>query len=240
MVEPKTWLVSKEQEGNLEAVAEHIKQVVKLKAKREIEAGVGGLTETPWFVERHLNVVEQRTDWILDNCEEAEEVDRNEAKIAVWTHDLGRVMGWSDYHHVASAQKTRQWLIDNGVNKDVAERVYSADLRHRASGDLQPESKLEKVIASADALSHFDGAEKGTVEGFMETKGFWYILWEEKIKDGAKNEEILERSFEKMERDATSKQGFDKSRTRAEKEYEFMKANANTILQTIRQEVESK
>jgi hypothetical protein len=40
-----------------------------------------------------------------------------------------------------------------------------------------------------------------------------------------------------MERDATSKQGFDESRKRAEKEFEYMKANADKILQTIRQEV---
>ena len=234
MTEPRTWLVPKEQEGDLGAVAQHIKEVVKLKVKREIDAGVSGVQKAPWFVERHLEVVEDRMNWILDNCEGAKEIDRNEALIAVWTHDLGRIMGWDYSHHQASAFKTKQWLTDNGLSEEVAGRVFDADLKHRASSDYQPEIPLAKAIASADALSHFDGCEAEIIESFLEKKGFWYLLWKEEVEKGTTDKKILARSLKKMERDATSKQGFDESRERAEKEYKFLKANAPVILQKIR------
>lgn len=237
MAEPRTWLVRREQEGNVGAVAQHIKEVVKLKAKREIEAGVSGIQDAPWFVERHLGVVEDRMNWILDNCEEAKEIDRDEALITVWTHDLGRTMGWDYSHHQVSAQRTRQWLLDNGLSEEMAERIFGADLKHRASGKYQPETPLAKAIASADALSHFDGCETGTVEGFLEKKGFWYLLWREEVRKGMPDEQILAQSYRKMERDATSKQGFEKSRERAEKEYKFLKDNATEILKRIRNSV---
>ncbi len=234
MTEPKTWLVPREQEGDINAIAQHIKRVVKLKAKREIEAGVSGVQDIPWFIEKHLDVVEDRMGWILDNCEGAKDVDRNEALIAVWTHDLGRLMGWDYSHHAVSALKTKKWLLDNGLSRDVADRIYDADLKHRAKGGQQPATPLEKVIASADALSHFDGCETGSIEEFLEKKGFWYLLWKGRIEKGLSGEEILERSFKKMERDATSKQGFKESKDRAEKEYKFMRNNASEILQRIR------
>lgn len=234
MIEPETWLVPREQEGDISAIAQHIKEVVKLKAKRELEAGVGGIQDAPWFIEKHLEVVEDRVNWILDNCEGAEGVDRNEALIAVWTHDFGRLMGSDNLHHAVSAFKAKEWLLDNGLSKDVADRIFNAALKHRAKDGQQPATPLEKVIASADALSHFDGCEAGTTEDFLEKKGFWYLHWKDKIQKGSSNEEILGGSLEKMERDATSKQGFKESRERAEREYEFLRDNAFEIVQNIR------
>lgn len=236
MVEPKTWLVPREREGDIGAIAQHIKAVVKLKAEREIEAGVGGIQDALWFIEKHLNVVENRMDWVLDNCEGAEGVDRNEALIAVWTHDLGRLMGWDYSHHAASALKTKKWLLDNGLGEEVANRVSNANLTHRAKGEYKPKTPLQKVIASSDALSHFDGCEEGTVERFMENKGFWYLLWKERIENGLSDEEILESSLKKMERDSTSKQHFSESRARSQREFEFLKNSASEILQSIRLE----
>lgn len=234
MTKPETWLVPREQEGNISAIAQHIKGVVRLKAKRELEAGVGGIQDTPWFIEKHLELVEDRVNWILDNCEGAEGVDRNEALIAVWTHDFGRLTGWDYSHHAVSAFKARRWLLDNGLNQDVADRIFNAALKHRAKNRQQPATPLEKVIASADALSHFDGCETMTEKGFLEKEGFWCLLWKEWIQEGFSNEEILERSLKKMERDATDKQGFKESRGRAEREYRFLKDHASEILQDIR------
>lgn len=234
MTEPETWLVPREQEGNIDAIAQHIKEVAKLKARREIEAGVSGVQDTPWFIEKHLDVVENRVDWILGNCDGAKSVDRNEALIAVWTHDFGRLMGWDYAHHAASAFKAKKWLLDNGLSKDVADRIFNAALKHRAADGQQPETPLEKVIASADALSHFDGCETGTIEGFLEKKGFWYLRWKERIEKGFSDGEVLEGSFKKIERDVTSKQGFRESKERAGKEYEFLRNNASEILQNIR------
>lgn len=62
MIEPKTWLIDKNLEGNIGIVAEHIKQVVKLKAKGDIEAETSGIQDVPWFVEKHLEVVEERAN----------------------------------------------------------------------------------------------------------------------------------------------------------------------------------
>jgi len=234
MPEVKTWLVPREKEGDIVAIAQHIKEVVKLKAKGEIEAGVSGVQNEPWFIEKHLEVVEDRVNWVLDNCSGAEGVDRNEALIATWTHDLGRIMGWNDSHAGVSALKTRQWLLDNGLGQEIADRIFNANLRHGAQDRQQPEKQLERVIASADALSHFDGCESGSMEDFLERKGFWYLFWLDGIKKGSSDEQILKRSFKKMGRDASSKQGFKESKERAEKECEFLRNNASGILQRIR------
>lgn len=72
------------------------------------------------------------------------------------------------------------------------------------------------------------------MEDFLERRGFWYLIWEERIRKGPSNEEILEGSLRKMGRDASSKQGFSESRERAQKEYNFLKINALEILQRIR------
>lgn len=236
MTEPETWLVLREHEGDIGFIAQHIKGVVRLKAKRELEAGVGGITDIPWLVEKHLSVVESRVDWILDNCKEADGVDRNETLIAVYAHDFGRLMGWDDYHHAIGALKTKQWLLDNGLSEEVAGRIFNAVLRHRAEVEFSPVTPLDKVIASADALSHFDGCEEGNIEDFLKRKGFWYLIWAGEIKKGSSEKEILGWSLKKMKVDALNKQGFEESRERAKKEYEFLKDNASEIIKRIKDE----
>lgn len=146
MVEPKTWLVSREQEGNISYIAQHIKEVVKLKVATEIEVGVSGVQDSPWFIGKHLEVVEDRANWVLENCPGARGVNKDEVLIAVWTHDLGKIMGGDYYHHAVSALKTKQWLLDNGLGEEVANRIFNADLRHRAEGGLPPVTSLEKSL----------------------------------------------------------------------------------------------
>lgn len=238
MKEPTTWLVPREQEGNIGYIAQHIKAVVRLKTEVETEVGVSGVQNAPWFIKKHLEVVEDEANWILENCRGAKGIDRDEVLIAVWTHDLGRVMGWRDLHHAASALKTKQWLLDNGLGEDVAMRIFNANLRHGAEGELQPVTTLDKVIATADALSHFDGCESGSVQGFLERKGFWYWMLGYRIKEGLDDEKILKWFLKKIERDATSKQGFEESKERAKKESEFLKTHASKILQRIREEIQ--
>jgi hypothetical protein len=228
---PESWLVRPE-EQNLHFVAEHIKQCVILKATVESSAGVGGLAKAPWFIAKHLEVVEDRMDW-LRQFPPIDQLDPDKAKLAVWTHDLGRVMGWDYSHHQISAQVTRALLLNNGIDSQIADDVFDANLRHRAKKGLMPQSLLGQAIASADALSHFDGCEEQSVDFFLQRQGFWHLIWEDKLMKGQNQELIIKGSLEKIQRDATSKQFFPESKARAQKEAKFLVDNANVIIDSI-------
>lgn len=45
----------------------------------------------PLYLEQHLVATENRTNWILKNCPEAELVDPSEALISIYTHDIGKI-----------------------------------------------------------------------------------------------------------------------------------------------------
>ncbi len=79
-------------------------------------------------------------------------------QLAAILHDIASISGWEYYreHHVHGKSMAKDILKETGgfsqrVIDEVAECIY----RHRGSVELPRETLEQKIIASADAISHF-------------------------------------------------------------------------------------
>jgi len=194
------WIVPEKHRGNLTYIAPFVRSKVIEKATSEAESYNGRIPK--WFLPRHPHVVENRAQWLQEHSPVAAQVDPDLVNLTVWTHDYGRIIGHDQHHHVVSALAVFPLLVANGVDEDTAGMVARANLRHRAKSEHFPVTGLESVIASADALSHFDGAHFANVDGFIGHNGFWVQLWRQRLVEGRTVQEIMDASAKKMQRDA--------------------------------------
>ena len=84
--------------------------------------------------------------------------DTETVVLSAYLHDIGRQIEGGDdgTHHVLGEARARSLLQEQGADPDLIARVCLCILRHRASGEHQPQTLEEKIIANADAMSHFD------------------------------------------------------------------------------------
>jgi HD superfamily phosphodiesterase len=71
---------------------------------------------------------------------------------ALW-HDAARTQGFTDGHEEEGALMAKQDLIQHGVDKETAERVYTAIRFHKSSSN--PTTTEGKIIRDADKLDIF-------------------------------------------------------------------------------------
>lgn len=80
-------------------------------------------------------------------------------EIAAWLHDIGR-LPYTDKknlnHHIIGARKAEKILRKLNCPKEKIEIIKQAIICHRGSNGQKPKSIEEKIIANADAMSHFD------------------------------------------------------------------------------------
>jgi uncharacterized protein len=119
----------------------------------------------------HIKTVVQNTaeadDWLyhiepvaryaleLAQCLHA---DTETVVLSAYLHDIGRQMegGNDETHHLLGEARARSLLQEQGADPDLIARVCLCILRHRASGEHRPQTLEEKIVANADAMSHFD------------------------------------------------------------------------------------
>ena len=77
-------------------------------------------------------------------------------ELAAWLHDIGSIMYGRIDHHITGAQIAEKKLKSLGYPKDKIEKVKSCILTHRGSLEIPRETPEAKIIAEADAMSHFD------------------------------------------------------------------------------------
>lgn len=101
-----------------------------------------------WFLEEHLMEVERLANWL---CDQYPTADREVVNLAVWFHDIGRVVGIDEGHDKYGAQNARERLSQAGYQK--VDLVVEACRSHRAEA-IKPKSIEAKILATADAMSH--------------------------------------------------------------------------------------
>lgn len=82
--------------------------------------------------------------------------DREIVALAAWLHDITRIKGKSEDHHITGAKEAERILSELGYPKDKIDQVTHCILTHRGSKPLKKDTKEAEILASADGLSHFD------------------------------------------------------------------------------------
>jgi len=158
-----------------------------------------------WFLPYHLMEVERFANLLCDKFPEA---DRDIVGLGVWFHDIGRLRGYEKDHDVYGAEEAQKVLAKKGFPTDKIKRVYEVCRTHRCT-DVQPESLEAKILATADAMSHF-------------THGFYFRLFQH-YQDKMDFDEIRKLVRKKLERDFNKKILFDEAKKEVQDIYEAMR-----------------
>ena len=99
--------------------------------------------------------------------------DKEVVELAAYLHDIGRQREKGDeHHHMLGERYAREILGEHHVSLEIINHVCSCIRRHRAFKEDLPQTLEEKIIANADAMSHFEmiplffywGASRATYE----------------------------------------------------------------------------
>jgi len=83
--------------------------------------------------------------------------DAKVTEIAALLHDVGRIDIKNDAeHHILGVPVAEKILKKLKYSAEIIEEVKHCVASHRASQDLKPQTLIAKIIANADAMSHFD------------------------------------------------------------------------------------
>jgi len=156
-----------------------------------------------WFYTDHLLEVEKQANWL---CNLYPQADREAVLLSVWLHDIGRIeKGMDDGHEGYAFTRVKELLPDYGYAQDKVDLVATACQTHRAEGSLIPGSLEGKILATADALSHF-------------YHFIYFRVFENyrKIKSFNESVEIIRK---KLDRDYHQKLFFPEAKTKVEQLY---------------------
>jgi putative nucleotidyltransferase with HDIG domain len=130
-------------------------------------------------------------------------------EIAALLHDIGRGhVGDDENHHIAGGPVAERILRNLGYPKEVIEEVKHAVVSHRSKKGIKPRTIIAKIVANADAMSHFDMLPV-------------FYIWL-----GGKNmkiAEITEWIEKKLERDWNKKLTLPEARELVEEKYKAIK-----------------
>ena len=117
--------------------------------------------------------------------------DKEIVEISALLHDISRLDGSIETHHVDSSKYAEEFLRKHDYDKKKIEKVVHCILTHSGSSSIPRESIEAECLASADAMAHF----RNIADMFY----FVYSELEKSSDEGKKMvKEKLERSFQKM------------------------------------------
>lgn len=126
-------------------IIEFLKQEVYSRAiKPENKFGIGAYY--------HIEAVAKNAEILADRYN----ADKEVVIIAAWLHDIASITDYNLYeeHHIHGAKIAQEIL--QKFNYDKIEQVKNCIINHRGSIINDKLSVEEKVVADADAISHFD------------------------------------------------------------------------------------
>jgi len=105
-----------------------------------------------WFYNVHLLGVEKFAKELLKKLPKA---DKEIVLLGVWLHDLQRVRGIKDNHVKIGAIEAEKVMKQFGYSEKTIKHVKEMILAHSCDTRLMPKSLEGKILASADAMSHY-------------------------------------------------------------------------------------
>ncbi len=145
-----------------------------------------------WFYEDHILVVEKLA---MELCDRYPEANRDAVTLMVFLHDVGRAGNHSKNHDLYGSEYARQLLTENEFSPAFVNLVVEGCKTHSCDDFGQPVSLEGKILATADALSHFH-------------HGFYlkiFYAWSQKSTDKQDFIHLKQKIFAKMDRDLNSK-----------------------------------
>ena len=158
-----------------------------------------------WFYEEHILIVEKLA---LDLCELYPKANRDAVILSVWFHDIGRAHGHDVGHDLYGSNYAKKTLTENGFGKDFVNLIVESCKTHSCDENGKPNSLEGKILATADALSHYHN-------------GFYLRIlysWSRKSKNDY--HQLKTKLFKKMKRDLNDKILFDEVREKIIPMYE--------------------
>ncbi len=130
-------------------------------------------------------------------------------EISAYMHDVTRILGDRENHHITGAQYTREFLKKYNIEEDKIKQIENCIRNHRGSVENERITIEEKIVATADAISHIEyplplfyawyGKRKCTIDdGAIEIKNKLQRSWN-KIEIEYKKEELKEKYTYLME-----------------------------------------
>lgn len=113
-------------------------------------------------------------------------------EIAAYLHDITRILGDKDNHHITGAKYARDFLEKYNFDDEKISLIEKCIKNHRGSVNNKRDTVEEKIISTADAISH--------IQYPLPLFYTWYGKRKLNIEDGAleiKNK--LQRSWNKIE-----------------------------------------
>lgn len=129
--------------------------------------------------------------------------DEQVVEIAAYLHDVTRILGDKENHHITGAKYARDFLEKYAFDNKKIELIEKCIKNHRGSTKNNRETTEEKIISTADAIAHIEypiplfytwyGKRKATIEeGAMEIKNKLQRSWN-KIEFEYKKDELKEK-----------------------------------------------
>ena len=161
--------------------------------------------ELKWVWDSHLAVVERLTRELAIE----QEADMELTMLGAYLHDIGRIKGGSDQgHDIAGVPIAEEIMRELGYDDQSIELVRGIILAHPCR-DIKPNTLVEKIVATADAMSHFSG------------DFYLQLLWHHKPRKTF--EECIESSLEKIDREFNYNIFFESARAKVKPAYEAFK-----------------
>ncbi|MEK6960836.1 MAG: HD domain-containing protein [Nanoarchaeota archaeon] len=84
--------------------------------------------------------------------------DEETAELAALLHDIGRLMhgGENENHEIIGVPEAEKILKEHGYPKAIIDEVKHCVESHRSGKGTPPRTPIARIIANADAMSHFD------------------------------------------------------------------------------------
>ena len=159
-----------------------------------------------WFWKSHIVVVEECAKELATQ----EKANMEIVMLGVYLHDIAQIRKIDDEekHDIVGAVVAENIMRQYGYDILTIEKVKGLILAHRCK-DRKPETLEEKILATADAVSHFRG------------DFYLYLLWQHDPKETL--EASIQYDLEKMERDFREKIFFKSARKKITPAYEAFK-----------------
>lgn len=158
-----------------------------------------------WFYKHHL--LEVATLALGLKRYYHSEANEEVVMLSVWLHDIGRIRGLEGEHAKSGADEARKILEEFGYNEDTIAQVHHCILTHSCKEGNLPTSIEGKILATADASSHF-------------SEDFYLRV----LATGTRTvEEFKLWALEKIERDYRDKLFFRIAKVTLKKNYEILR-----------------
>lgn len=112
--------------------------------------------------------------------------------ISAYLHDVTKILGDRKNHHISGAEYAREFLEKYKIPNEKIELIEECIKNHRGSTKYQRKTLEEKIVATADAVAHFQHP--------LTLFYSWYGRRQCSIDDGAEGiKNKLQRSWNKIE-----------------------------------------